>query len=294
LEEIHVMIQQLSPYIRLAMDSIVPIRWQLKERVIFDYELLYVMEGRIKVSIEDQIYEGIPGDLFLIRPNQRHSFEKIGTEPLRQPHLHFDLFYMEDSPDVKISFKPLGEMSHEEIKWFRDDALDRFSVQLASHLRLRKPIIIEKMLFEIIKEFQMRLPFYEMNVKGMFIQMFIHLLRENYWNEHPHLLTNMEELVVLRNFLNHNVNQKVTLDELVSISGISKFYLIQLFKKTFGMSPIQYHQLIRVEKAKEMIQFTTEPLNIIAEKFGYPDIQSFSKAFKKIDGVSPSFYRKSK
>ena len=152
-----------------------------------------------------------------------------------------------------------------KMKSFREDALGRFSVHLASH---------------------------EMNVKGMFIQMVIHLLRENYWNEHLHLLTNMEELVVLRNFLNHNVNQKVTLDKLASISGISKFYLIQLFKKMFGMSPIQYHQLIRIEKAKEMIPFTTEPLNVIAENFGCPDIQSFSKAFKKTNGVSPSFYRK--
>ncbi|WP_309568642.1 AraC family transcriptional regulator [Paenibacillus sp. sptzw28] len=286
------MIEQLSPYIRVAMDSSIPFRWKLKERVLFDYELLYVKEGRIRVTIEGQSYEGKAGDLFLFRPKQRHSIEKIGTETVRQPHLHFDLFYQEDSPDVKVSFKPLEEISEEEMKWFREDALDLFSVPLASHLRLRNPVIIENMLFDIIKETQMKLPFYEMNIKGMFIQLFIHLLRENYWNQNPHLLTNMDELVKLRNYLKHHIDQKVTLEELVDISGISKFYLIHLFKKTFGMSPIQYHQLLRIEKAKEMIQFTTEPLTVIAEKFGYPDIQSFSKAFKKTDGVTPSFYRK--
>ncbi|TFE27240.1 AraC family transcriptional regulator [Cohnella luojiensis] len=145
------------------------------------------------------------------------------------------------------------------------------------------------MMFAIINEFQMKLPFYEINIKGMFIQLFIHLLRENYWNQNPQLLTNMDELIKIRNYLRNHVEQKVTLDELVKTSGISKFYLIHIFKKTFGMSPIQYHQLLRIEKAKEMIQFTTEPLTAIADKFGYPDIQSFSKAFKKTDGVSPSF-----
>jgi AraC-like DNA-binding protein len=70
--------------------------------------------------------------------------------------------------------------------------------------------------------------------------------------------------------------------------------LITLFNQTFGMSPIQYHQLMRIEKAREMIQFTDEPLKRIAELIGFPDIYSFSKAFKKIEGVNPSFYRKKK
>ncbi|NMO95007.1 helix-turn-helix domain-containing protein [Paenibacillus lemnae] len=221
---------------------------------------------------------------------------KVGTGMLRQrqTHLHFDLIFEEDSPDVKISFKPLEEISEEEMVWFREDVLDNNAFKIASHLRLRNPVIIEKMLFEIINEFQMKLPYYETNVKGMFIQLFIHLLRENYWNQNPHLVTNMDELVKIRSYLKHHIDQKVTVDELVHISGISKFYLIHLFKKTFGMSPIQYHQMLRIEKAKETIQFTTESLTAIAEKFGYSDIQSFSKAFKKIDGVKPSFYRKNK
>ncbi|HUC92903.1 MAG TPA: AraC family transcriptional regulator [Paenibacillus sp.] len=287
-------LQQLSPYIRVAMDSKIPFPWQLKERVLFDYELLYVKEGRMRVVIEGQTYEGEPGDLFLIRPKQRHTMEKIGTGMLRQPHLHFDLYYSEDSPDVKVSFKPLEEISDEERNWFRQDPLDGFSIHLACHLRLRNPTVIENMMFEIINEFQVKMPFYEMNVKGMFIQLFIHLLRENYWNQNPQLLTNMDELVKLRNYLKSHIDQKVTLDELVRLTGISKFYLIHIFKKTFGMSPIQYHQLLRIEKTKEMIQFTTEPLSVIAEKYGYPDLQSFSKAFKKTDGVNPSFYRKNK
>ena len=140
----------------------------------------------------------------------------------------------------------------------------------------------------------MKLPFYELNMKGLFIQLFTALLRENYWNRNPHLLSNINELEQVRIFLKHNTGQKVTLDELAKISGISKYYLITLFNQTFGMSPIQYHQLMRIEKAREMIQFTNEPLKRIAELIGFPDIHSFSKAFKKIEGVNPSFYRKKK
>lgn len=54
------LLEQLSPYIRVAMDSKIDFPWHLTERVLFEYELLYVKEGRIKVTIEDQSYIGEP------------------------------------------------------------------------------------------------------------------------------------------------------------------------------------------------------------------------------------------
>lgn len=287
-------IHHLSPYIRVAMDSVVPSNWYLPERVLFDYELIYIKEGKVRVTMEDEVYYGESGDLFLFRPKQRHSIQKIGTAVVRQPHLHFDLIYREDSPDVKVSFKTLSDMTVDEMKWFRNDELASLNPPVASHLRLRNPVLIEKMIFEIIREFQMKLPYYEITMNGLFLQLFNAILRENYWNHNPHLVSNIGEMEQLRIYLKHNIDRKVTLDELSKISGISKYYLISLFKQTFGMSPIQYHLFQRIEKAKEWIQFTNNPISEIAENTGFPDIHSFSKAFKKIDGVSPSFYRKKK
>jgi len=285
-------IHQLSPYIRVAMDSVVPSDWHLPERVLFDYELLYVKEGRIRVVIEDEVFYGESGDLFLFRPKQRHSIQKISATSVRQPHLHFDLIYMEDSPDVKVSFKTLSDMKPDEMKWFREDILASLNPPIASYIRLRNPALIEKMIFEIIRELQMKLPYYEITMKGLFLQLFNAVLRENYWNHHPHLVSNIEEMEQLRIHLKHNMDRKISLAELSKMSGISKYYLISLFKQTYGMSPIQYHLLQRIEKAKELIQFTNNSISEIAEHVGFPDIHSFSKAFKKIDGVSPSFYRK--
>jgi AraC-like DNA-binding protein len=276
------------------MDSYIPSAWYLPERALFDYELLYVKEGRIEVTIENEVFTGEPGDLFLFRPKQRHSIRKLGTGLVRQPHLHFDLIYRDDSPDVKVSFKTLEDMSAAEQMKVRNDDLELISPSMQSHIRLRNTAVIERLIFEIIREFQMKLPFYELNMNGLFMQLLHTLLRENYWNSNPHLVSNMGEMEQLRVYLKHNLDRKVTLDELSKISGISKFYMISLFNQTFGMSPIQFHLLQRIEKAKELIQFTNEPLKLIAENCGFPDIYSFSKAFKKIDGVNPSFYRKKK
>ncbi|WP_458786466.1 helix-turn-helix domain-containing protein [Vallitalea sediminicola] len=62
--------------------------------------------------------------------------------------------------------------------------------------------------------------------------------------------------------------------------------------ETYGMTPIHFHQFIRIERAKEMIKLTDYSLTEIADIFGFSSIHSFSRTFKKIDGVTPSYYRR--
>lgn len=284
-------LHQISPYIRVAMDNIVEGSWTIHERVLFDYELLYIMEGKVIVTIEDNIYHGERGDIFLFRPKQPHKIEKVEGLRLRQPHVHFDFFYNTDSEKVKVCFRPLEEIGKEEFSWFRQDIINEMPIPLSSHLRLKNPILIEKMLMDIIYEYETKMPYYEFKVKGLFIQLWIQLLRENYWSLNPHLETNMHTLMHVKQYLMHNTNRKVSLEEISKMSGISKHYLVRLFQKAFGISPIQYHQVMRVHAARHMIQFTTDPLTIIAEKMGFTSIHAFSRFFKMVEGISPSFYR---
>lgn len=282
----------LSPYIRVAWDSIIYPPVNIMERVIYDFELLYVKDGEIEVKVEESVYHGIPGDVFLFKPMQTHSITLLNNKPLHQPHLHFDLYYLPDSPIVKVSFKPLRAMSSEEKQWFREDVTQQMRNPLPNHIRLNKPVIIEKLIYDIIFEFDRKFPFYEVNAKGLFIQLWIQLLREHHWNNNTHLSTNWEQLDRVKNYLSHHTDREITLDELSDLANISKYYLCRLFKNAFGMTPIQYHVAIRLEKAKQMIQFTTLPLSNIAENLGFHSIHAFSRTFRKFEGVSPSSYRK--
>ena len=101
---------QLSPYIRFAIDQRLAGTWSMHERIIFDYELLYVKEGEVLITVEDDRYLARPGDIFLFRPGRRHSMRALSPGGFRQPHLHFDLVYGEDSGQVFISFKNYQQM----------------------------------------------------------------------------------------------------------------------------------------------------------------------------------------
>ncbi|OPA74788.1 AraC family transcriptional regulator [Paenibacillus selenitireducens] len=284
----------ISPYIRRAMDNYIPPNWGIRERVIWDYELLYVMQGKLRITVEDIIYEGQCGDIFLFKPQQRHSIHVTGDKDARQPHIHFDLLEQPDSPHVDISFKPLSDMDERELQWFRPDHLSSPAFHLPSYIRLDNPRIFENMLFVIIKEFEQKLPLYQTRLKGLLIDLLVYLFREHNWNKTPQVMSNSNLLYRVQAYLNNQVHQEVRLDELSREFCISKFYLNRLFKSAYHVSPIQYHQNMRIEKAKEMVQFTDLPLEKIAELCGFTGIHTFSRAFKNKEGVPPSVYRKKK
>ncbi|RKN76077.1 AraC family transcriptional regulator [Paenibacillus ginsengarvi] len=284
-------LNRLSPYVRVALDHYLAPGWVIRERTLFDYELLYVKEGRLRVTTESGEYDGVPGDLFLFKPGQRHAIEVTSRVPVRQPHVHFDLLYMPDSPDVKVSFKPIEDMSPAEIAMIREDVVSAPPFELPTLLRLRSPAVFENMLLDLIRDFRLGLPYAQTAAKGAFLRLWVHLLREHTWQIHPQLHSNWERLTKVKQYIDHNPEQNVSLAALAEMAGLSPYYFLRAFSQAYGLSPMKYCQTVRIGKAREWIQFTSLPLTEIAERVGFASIHAFSRTFKRIDGVAPSFYR---
>ena len=284
-------IENISPYIRVAIDSVLESSWKMDERVIWDYELLYLMEGQLLVTVEDEVYYGKAGDYFFFKPGQRHSIQIIGSARIRQPHVHFDLYVQPDSHEIGVSFKPLDQMNAKERGWFRENELSAPPFFMPSHFRPGDPLPLEQSLFELIREFETKPPFYELRTKSCLLAILSQIMRERYWGSKMKSDGHMELLSEVRTYIDNNAHRSVKLDELSERFHISKFYLIHLFKNMFQMTPIQYCQQIRMEKAKMMIQYTYLSLQDIAEQLGYSSIHAFSRAFKANAGCCPSKYR---
>lgn len=94
------------------------------------------------------------------------------------------------------------------------------------------------------------------------------------------------------NFINSNLFHKITVDELVKRLGISQPYLYNIFIKKATMSPKQYIDTKKTQKAKELLLETSMQITEIANSIGIEDCITFSKFFKKQVGTSPSNFRK--
>jgi len=73
---------------------------------------------------------------------------------------------------------------------------------------------------------------------------------------------------------------------------LSKSYFQHIYKKTFGVSPMEDCILSRVERAKYKLKNYSYNITQISEELGYKDADQFIKQFKKHTGTTPLQYRK--
>jgi AraC-like DNA-binding protein len=72
---------------------------------------------------------------------------------------------------------------------------------------------------------------------------------------------------------------------------MSKAHFARTFKRTAGQSPVQFILGIRIDRAKELLDFTDKSIGDIAEASGFSDQNYFARTFKKVTGMTPTQYR---
>ncbi|MGI2296246.1 ABC transporter substrate-binding protein [Paenibacillus sp. GXUN7292] len=91
-------------------------------------------------------------------------------------------------------------------------------------------------------------------------------------------------------YLECNYYEPITIDQLAHMAEVSSKYYVELFKKAYGKSAIEYVTEIRINQAKKLMAQSSAKLREIAHQVGYNDEFYFSRMFKKQVGVSPAFY----
>jgi two-component system response regulator YesN len=84
----------------------------------------------------------------------------------------------------------------------------------------------------------------------------------------------------------------MSLDRLKEQFDLNPKYLSQLFKDKFGEGFMDFLIRLRIERAKELLQTTSDPVQSISGRVGYLNVISFTRTFKKITSMSPGDFRK--
>ncbi|MDJ0657583.1 MAG: helix-turn-helix transcriptional regulator [Xanthomonadales bacterium] len=92
-------------------------------------------------------------------------------------------------------------------------------------------------------------------------------------------------------FVAQSYGKSILVEDLAREAALSTSHFAQLFKRTIGMSPMQFVTTYRVEQAKKKLAVHETPLIDIAMSCGFADQAHFSRVFKQIAGESPSKYR---
>ncbi len=101
----------------------------------------------------------------------------------------------------------------------------------------------------------------------------------------------IEESVQL---MNDRVGSTLTLKELSEAARLSVPHYVQLFKTRTGYTPIDFYLKLKIQRACQYLDMTDLTLKQIAGQVGFSDPYYFSRMFRKIVGMAPSDYRKTK
>ncbi|MFF2090908.1 AraC family transcriptional regulator [Paenibacillus sp. NPDC058174] len=82
----------------------------------------------------------------------------------------------------------------------------------------------------------------------------------------------------------------LSVDELASLSGVSRYHLMRAFKERYGKSIVEYLTEVRLQQAKKLMLENGLPISDIAERVGFRSEPYFRTVFKKEVGIAPAVY----
>ncbi len=95
---------------------------------------------------------------------------------------------------------------------------------------------------------------------------------------------------LVRDYIQDNLQQNIKLADLAQLSNLSEYHFARMFKLSFAITPHQYIQKSRIDKAAMQI-LTNMPLVDIAYSCGFSSQSHLGRAFKQIKGISPHKYK---
>lgn len=108
-------------------------------------------------------------------------------------------------------------------------------------------------------------------------------------------LNNKDDFVIkkAKDYIKKNYHDTLTLNDVSAHIYLNPNYFSTLFKNKTGITFRQYLRDFRIQKSKELICQGNLKMYEIAEAVGYPEPAHFVRAFKDVEGISPTEYKNS-
>lgn len=244
-------------------------------------EIVVVLEGSAIHRINGKRYIISAGDIFFIKSYDMHYFSDINKLYVFNIGFKGDFFekYKELTKNI-AGFKSF---------FIPDKSMD--SIKSKIHLNTKELSEITEILKSLSKEYETKKSGCELMVTSYFFQLIIFICRiyEKKFHNQFLIYKSYEGAV---SYIENNYAERITLKDLCKIAGVTPNALINFFRKNFGMTPVEYINSIRLNKACELLRKKHYNITYIATETGFLDTSYFSRSFKKYLGLTPSSYRK--
>lgn len=282
------LIAMLHPHVRHCGDSH-RAAWHIPSRRLLDYLLVFIADGHGRFVIDEVTYDAEPGDLFWIPPDVPHDME--GFPPaMHCPYVHFDLVYRPERshwdfsiPGGMLDLSDLRPLLHEPVN---HPLLDNLRGRIRGHTNRR----IGQLIQDICSEALRAQPFAGLRVSGLMVEIIAEILRGQAGLPTEYM-AHIPLLEQTATFMTRHCEQSLLMADLARQCELSISHFRSLFRRHFGVSPRAYLRRARIQKARELMVSSPLTLSEIAVRVGFDTVHSFSRAFREVEGLSPSYFR---
>lgn len=93
------------------------------------------------------------------------------------------------------------------------------------------------------------------------------------------------------NYINENINDKISIEELTQEFNYNRYYIMKLFKRELDISIINYINCIRIYNSLNSLRSNNSILNVALNN-GFYSQEYYTEIFKKVVGTNPTTYKK--
>ncbi|MHC1750201.1 MAG: response regulator [Cellulosilyticaceae bacterium] len=102
-----------------------------------------------------------------------------------------------------------------------------------------------------------------------------------------------KEVQDIIDYIQNNINKRITLASIAEEVNMNESYISRLFKNETGNNIVNYINMIKMERAKELLKNPDNMIKDVANSLGFEEQSYFNKMFKKYFGITPNDYKKS-
>ena len=243
-------------------------------------EVYYLYSGERYYFIKDKTYHIKKGSLIFISEMTIHSTINV-------KNIGYDRFVFNFDRDLLTDFINLSNSSLFE--YFDNDIH-------VINLNYNDQLFVEQLLIKMQEENFSSKENYNLFIKTSIVQILLTALRYR-----KTISAKEEKINVKKNsiseisaYINQNYHEDITLNTLSKKFYISIYHLSRTFKNETGLSFVDYLNNVRVKESLTLLEQSDFNITQISEKVGFKSATHFGRIFKKITGISPLAYKKSK
>ncbi|MBB6634656.1 AraC family transcriptional regulator [Cohnella thailandensis] len=228
------------------------------------YSLHFVYDGRVRVEWDGNWAELQKGDLFCLFPGRTYHYRMLPSEsPLRMSWLALD------GARVK-SLLSLAEVSPSAP--YRRQAFASATQETAESA------------IEALAGAERWKPAEAMALQSMICRLFAELIPDGASVDAEEPSGWIRECI---GFMELHATEGISVQQVAEFAGVHRSYFSGVFAGQVGMPPLKYIQKIRMEKAQRLLSETDATVTEIAFSLGYPNLYTFTRAFKSYFDLSP-------